>query len=128
VIRIDLDDPRPLEEQLVAALRFAIARGEVAPGEDLPSARQLAADLGVHWNTVSRAYRTLQAEGLVAVRQGRRATVARREAGSAPGARASLRTQLVEAIAQGRLQGLSHRDISEIFKDAVERVQERKRA
>jgi GntR family transcriptional regulator len=126
VIRIDLDDPRPIEDQLLASLRLAIARGEVAPGDDLPSARQLAGDLGVHWNTVARAYRSLQTEGLVAVRQGRRAVVAPREAGAAPAARATLRAQLIEAITVGRLHGLSRQDVADVFRDALDRVRERK--
>ena len=42
VIRIDIDDPRPLEDQIAGRLRQAIAEGSVGPGEDLPSVRQLA--------------------------------------------------------------------------------------
>ena len=83
MIRIDLDDPRPLEDQLAAELRLAVARGEVGPGDELPSARQLGGDLGVHWNTVARVYRRLDDEGLIAVRHGRKATVTRRTATAA---------------------------------------------
>jgi GntR family transcriptional regulator len=128
VIRIDLDSPRALEEQLATELRLALARGEVAPGDELPSARQLAGDLGVHWNTVARVYRRLNDEGLITVRHGRRTLVARRSAGSttAPAARESLRAQLVEAMTIGRLRGLSYRDINDVFKDALVQLQEKR--
>lgn len=71
MISIDLDSAVPLEDQLCKAIRAAIARGEVSSGDPLPSVRQLAADLGVHWNTVARAYRRLSDAGLLSVRRGR---------------------------------------------------------
>ena len=71
MIRIDLESAIPLEEQIVSEIRHAIARGETESGAMLPSARQLAADMDVHWNTVARAYRRLQTEGLVTVGRGR---------------------------------------------------------
>jgi GntR family transcriptional regulator len=125
VIRIDLDDPRPIEDQLVAALRLALARREVAPGDELPAARQLAGDLGVHWNTVARAYRRLHDEGLIAVRQGRRTIVLEGGTDRSPAARATLRTELVNAITVGRLRGLSRRELIDVFKEALEHIQER---
>jgi GntR family transcriptional regulator len=125
VIRIDLDDPRPIEDQLVAALRLALARREVAPGDALPAARQLAGDLGVHWNTVARAYRRLHDEGLIAVRQGRRTIVLEGGTDRSPAARATLRTELVNAITVGRLRGLSRRELTDVFKEALEHIQER---
>jgi GntR family transcriptional regulator len=78
VITIDLDSGIPLEEQIHRELRHAIAAGVVAPGDRLPSARQLAADLSVHWNTVSRAYRRLADEGLAVVGRGRHVVVRER--------------------------------------------------
>ena len=125
MIRIDLDDPRPIEDQLVAALRLAMARREVAPGDALPSARQLAADLGIHWNTVARAYRQLDDEGLIAVRHGRRTIVLEGAADRSPAARASLRAELINAITVGRLRGLSRRELTDIFKEALQHIQER---
>jgi Bacterial regulatory proteins, gntR family len=62
---IDHSSPVPLHEQVAAAIRRAIADGEVGPGERLPPARDLAAVLGVNANTVFRALRTLREEGLV---------------------------------------------------------------
>ncbi|MEW6278583.1 MAG: GntR family transcriptional regulator, partial [Candidatus Eremiobacterota bacterium] len=71
MIRIQVDSTVPLVEQLQQELRRAIARGEVGPGDPLPPVRQLAADLGINWNTVARAYRALELEGLVSTARGR---------------------------------------------------------
>lgn len=64
-----------LHERVAAALRRALAEGEVAVGGLLPPARALAVALDVHPNTVLRAYRTLRDEGLVDLRAGRGARV-----------------------------------------------------
>jgi DNA-binding transcriptional regulator YhcF (GntR family) len=53
-------------EQIRAQLAVLIESGALAEGERLPTVRGLAADLGVAVNTVARAYRELEAEGLVA--------------------------------------------------------------
>lgn len=65
----------PLHERVAAALRRALAEGQVAVGGLLPTARDVAAALDVHPNTVLRAYRTLRDEGLVDLRAGRGARV-----------------------------------------------------
>lgn len=65
----------PLHERVTAALRRALAEGQVAVGGLLPPARDVAAALDVHPNTVLRAYRALRDEGLVDLRAGRGARV-----------------------------------------------------
>jgi GntR family transcriptional regulator len=72
----DRDAPLSLHEQVAAEIRRAIADGEAGPGDRLPSARDLAAVLGVNSNTVLRALRMLRDEGLLEFRRGRGVTVA----------------------------------------------------
>ncbi|TLQ47552.1 GntR family transcriptional regulator [Streptomyces marianii] len=62
--------PVPPYEQLRAQLADLIALGRLAQGARLPSVRQLASDLGLANNTVVRAYRELEAAGLVRSRRG----------------------------------------------------------
>ena len=63
-------------EQVAAEIRRAILEGEARPGERLPPARDLAAELGVNANTVLRSLRMLRDEGLLEFRRGRGVTVA----------------------------------------------------
>lgn len=69
----DLIDPRsptPLYEQIADRIRVAIAAGELHPGDPLPSVRRLASRLRVNPATVVQAYRALETEGFVEMRQG----------------------------------------------------------
>ena len=70
-ITIDFQSPVSLDDQIRGQLRELIATGVLGEGQALPSVRQLAADLQVHFNTVARAYRGLQDEGLLVVGPGR---------------------------------------------------------
>ena len=63
-------------EQVAAEIRRAILDGEARPGERLPPAKDLAAELGVNTNTVLRSLRLLRDEGLLEFRRGRGVTVA----------------------------------------------------
>jgi len=128
VIRIDLNDARPLEDQIAAGLRHAIAQGGVGPGKDLPSVRQLAGDLGVHWNTVARAYRRLADEGLLTVRRGRGAVTRDQPRTNVRMTRATLRDRLAESVAAALLGGLSRKDIADTFKEALANFGDRTRS
>jgi GntR family transcriptional regulator len=73
---VDRSGGADLHEQVAAEIRRAIAGGEAKPGERIPQAKDLAAVLGVHTNTVLRALRMLRDEGLLDVGRGRAITVA----------------------------------------------------
>jgi DNA-binding transcriptional regulator YhcF (GntR family) len=60
----------PVRSQLVAQITIGIACGDLAPGEKLPSTRELARRFNVHQNTVSGAYQELVSQGLIEVRKG----------------------------------------------------------
>ena len=75
-MRVNRTDPVDLHVQVAAEIRRAIADGEANPGDRLPPARDLAAELGVNANTVLRALRVLRDEGLLEFRRGRGVTVA----------------------------------------------------
>ena len=66
----------PVYRQVADQLRTLVATGTLAPGTPLPSVRQLAGDLGVNLNTIARAYRLLEAEGFLLIRDRAGVTVA----------------------------------------------------
>jgi len=74
-VKVDRDEPTNLHEQVAAEIRRAIMDGEAKPGERLPPAKDLAAELGVNTNTVLRSLRLLRDEGLLEFRRGRGVTV-----------------------------------------------------
>lgn len=109
MIVIDLQSPVTLEEQIRSAVRQLIALGKLREGDPLPSVRQLAGDLSVHWNTVARAYRRLQDDGLLAVGKGRGVVVKSHQPAARIDAegRDHLAERLREVFADARLLGLS---------------------
>ncbi|MGH8567728.1 MAG: GntR family transcriptional regulator [Gammaproteobacteria bacterium] len=68
--QIDPRSPTPLYAQIAARLRLAVAAAELRPGDALPSVRHLAARLRINPATVVQAYRDLETEGFVEMRQG----------------------------------------------------------
>lgn len=70
-IRLDFKADAPIYEQIVEQVRQRIAGGALQPGDQLPTVRQLAAELRVNFNTIARAYRMLDEAGLISTQQGR---------------------------------------------------------
>ena len=68
--RLDPRSPTPLYAQIAGTIRVAVAAGELESGQTLPSVRQLAMRLRINPATVVQAYRDLEAEGFVEMRQG----------------------------------------------------------
>ena len=63
-------DPRPIWSQIEEALRRLLASGALAPGDSVPSVRELATDLRVNPATASKAYQRLVGAGFLEVRRG----------------------------------------------------------
>ncbi|MFZ5808927.1 MAG: GntR family transcriptional regulator [Chloroflexota bacterium] len=70
-ITIDFRSEQPIYLQIVEQIRQKVANGELKPGDQLPTVRQLATELRVNFNTVARAYRLLDEAGLISTQQGR---------------------------------------------------------
>ncbi|MDH5607547.1 MAG: GntR family transcriptional regulator [Anaerolineae bacterium] len=70
-LEINFRDHVPIYIQLMEQIKHMIAAGELAPGDQLPTVRQLAADLRVNFNTVARAYRMLDEEEIISTQHGR---------------------------------------------------------
>jgi GntR family transcriptional regulator len=71
LIEVDLLSHTPIYVQIVERVEQLVATGVLEPGDQLPTVRQLAADLRVNFNTVARAYRLLDEASLISTQQGR---------------------------------------------------------
>jgi GntR family transcriptional regulator len=115
-IRIDLTSAIPVYRQIVDAVRTLCVEGALKPGDELPSVRRLAIDLGVHFNTVAEAYRTLAEEGWLDVSHGRSARVLARDLRRAkPDAETldTFRLRLRQLVAEMRSRGVPRSRIEE---------------
>lgn len=70
-LKLDFRSGLPIYAQIVEQIRHMLAGGELKPGDQLPTVRQLATDLRVNFNTIARAYRLLDEAGLISTQQGR---------------------------------------------------------
>jgi GntR family transcriptional regulator len=70
ILRLSPSSGVPVYLQIIEQLKHAIATGAVNAGEQLPSVRQMAEDLLINPNTVARAYRELEQEGIIELKHG----------------------------------------------------------
>ncbi len=70
-VEIDLQSATPAYLQIVLEIQSRILSGDIRAGAQLPTVRQLAAELAINFNTVARAYRVLDRSGLITTQQGR---------------------------------------------------------
>lgn len=113
VLRVDPSSKTPIYRQIVDGIRSQLVEGRLNPGDALPTVRDLALDLGVHFNTVAEAYRQLSGEGWLDLKRKRGAVVTARQTPPAPpGAREQFAERLRRLIAQVRSEGLSVREVA----------------
>lgn len=123
MLTIRLDSDVPLTDQIRRGIRQAIAAGEVAPGDPLPTVRQLATDLDINLNTVARAYRQLEADGLVTPVRGRGTVVkAAREntRETEETVRERVLAEIRNLLTNARLAGLSRRQTQDLVSREAE--------
>ena len=106
------NDGTPIYVQLRDQIAAAIGRGQLAPGERLPTMREVAVALAVDLNTVQRAYAVLEEEGLLAMVQGRGSFVADPPAPQ-PHRGAEIRTLAAKVAAQAQAHGVTPDELVE---------------
>ncbi len=110
----------PYYRQIVDQVGELIRSGRLAPEAQLPSVRDLSAQLLVSLITTRRAYADLEAAGLIVRRQGTGTFVADEiEAASREQAMAETRTRLGDAVAAGRRLGLADDDLETLFNEVL---------
>ncbi|MEX2261081.1 MAG: GntR family transcriptional regulator [Bryobacteraceae bacterium] len=125
ILQINVDSEAPVYRQIVDALRPKLVEGELLPGDLLPPVRQLAADLGVHFNTVAEAYRILAEEGWLDLRRRRGAVVLERKMPRADRAAAgNFARRLREIIAEVQAGGIPAAAIARELRQLAEGLEQ----
>ncbi|MEU6740444.1 GntR family transcriptional regulator [Streptosporangium sandarakinum] len=101
--------------QLVQQVRHALRLGVLQPGDRLPTAKEVVAQLAINPNTVLKAYRELEREGLVTGRPGLGTFVQRSLGQTSMDDRARLRAELVRWVRDGRQAGLTLEDLEALI-------------
>jgi DNA-binding transcriptional regulator YhcF (GntR family) len=103
ILNVDLGSDVPIYQQLRDQIVEAIADGVLIQGSPLPATRALAADFGINFHTVNKAYDLLRQQGLIRLNRGTGAVVTSTAADPAFRAEwtARARTLLAEAIVRG---------------------------
>ena len=104
MVHLDYRDAKPIYTQIVENFRTQIAAGILQPGDKLPSVRELAAQLSINPNTIQRAYRELEQQGVIQTLPGKGCFVCGVDAAPDWG-------KLDSAVAQLLSQGISREEI-----------------
>jgi GntR family transcriptional regulator len=97
--------------QLVQQVRQALRMGMLGPGDQLPRVREVAESLAINPNTVLKAYRELERDGLVEGRPGLGTFVLRSLAGPALASHAALRRELEAWLGRAEAAGMGQEDV-----------------
>lgn len=115
-------DGVPIYQQILRHVKLGIAGGTIPHGETLPSRRVVSALLGVNPNTVQKAYRLLEEEGLIQSHPGAKSCVAADEAAQARVRAELLQEQAQQAVAALKRMGLSKEAALELIAQHWEEV------
>jgi len=113
LIQIDTLCSSPIYEQLRNQIVLGISSKQLAPGEALPSVRRLAADLGINFHTVNKAYTMLCEEGYIAIDRRKGALVAE-SVKTTDDFQTALSQKLCLAAAEAICRGISEKEFAEL--------------
>ena len=125
--QVDVGSATPIYDQIITQVRLRVASGMLSRGDALPSVRQLAVELRINPNTVARAYRDLEAEGVVETRRGQGTFVAETPRRLSPSARRrALEPAALKLAAEAHALGLTQDETTELVADAWQRLSDRR--
>ncbi len=110
----------PAYLQVVQQVERALRMGVLKSGDQLPTVKEVVADVAINPNTVLKAYRELESRGLVQGRQGVGTFVLRRPAGPPPDVQARLARSLDRWVKTARDQGLDEASIQALLRSAAQ--------
>jgi GntR family transcriptional regulator len=125
-LRINFSSGVPIYLQLMEQIKHAVETGAIRAGEQLPTIRSVAEELTMNPNTVARAYRELEGEGVVEVRHGAGVFVAGARSSSAKSIEIRKTGEVLRtAMEKGMALGLSESELRRVFEDELSHLQEK---
>lgn len=120
-LRIEQESKVPIYIQVEEQIRALIAAGQLRPGDQLPTIRELAADLRVNYNTIARVYMDLDRDGVISTQRGRGTFVAGvpDEEQMARVRQAKLRAIIRSALEEARTLGYRSAEIITVFEEGL---------
>jgi GntR family transcriptional regulator len=115
----------PAYRQVVQQVEQALRMGALQPGDQLPTVKEVVAEVAVNPNTVLKAYRELESRGLVQGRQGVGTFVVRRPPGPPPDVHARLARSLDRWVKTARSAGLDEASVEALLRSATRQRAER---
>src|SRR5579884_2451076 len=109
--------------QIVHQVKQALRLGYLQAGDQLPTMREIVAQIAINPNTVFKAYRTLEMEGLVESRPGRGTFITRTLASPSPTLLAELRNGLQQWLREASKAGLDQEDMFALFTNTLHEIQ-----
>ncbi|MBM7702334.1 GntR family transcriptional regulator [Metabacillus iocasae] len=124
-IQIEPESNIPIYEQVRNSIMEGIVRGDVKPGDVLPSVRSLAGDLGVNMHTVNKSYHELERKGVIRIVPKSGAVICERHVGDVPTERvAELSQDLRPLIVEALVAGMSEKDVQALVQSIMIKVKE----
>ena len=120
--RIDNASNRPVYQQIIGQIKHDIALGRLIKDEKLPTVRQLARQLAINPNTIAKAYRQLEQEGIIVTKPGAGAFVANLDSSLSKAVRKKLLSEELERIAvEAYHMQIDKETLSGWFNNAIEK-------
>jgi len=122
-LRLDFHGREPIYLQIVDQVKSMVASGVLKPGSQLPTVREVAADLRINFNTAARAYRLLHEEGVISTQQGRGTYVLE---GPPPAGAKKIKRERLQSMVAGWLEeakrfGFSSEEVEKAWQDVYQR-------
>jgi GntR family transcriptional regulator len=126
--RVDSRSPVPPYQQIAQQVRLALRMGMLEVGDKLPAVREVVAATAINPNTVLKAYRDLEREGLVEARAGHGTFVKGLPPGPPPGTHARLGRSLAKWVREAREAGLDDESIESLLRVTLRAADEEETA
>ncbi|WP_446898657.1 GntR family transcriptional regulator [Clostridium sp. LBM24168] len=113
LIEVNFESEKPIYEQIKRQIIQAIASGSLKKGENLPSVRQMAEDVGINLHTVNKAYNELKSEGYLNIDRRKGAVVSCKLPNNTQEFKDKLKNELLYLISESYLRGIDEEEFSQ---------------